>query len=386
MPGGKESLNKALRGLLEKITKLQSEKAGTDLVSTSAAGLAPTRPGGTTKFLRADGTWAVPPDDDTVYTHPTTAGNKHIPSGGSSGQFLGWSASGTAKWTNIDVPEIVDSLTSTSTTSALSANQGSVLDSKIADIDSNLDMGQGYASCSTASSTTAKTASLSGYALTKGGIVAVRFGYAVPASSTLNINSTGAKTMRYRNATIVDGVIGAGDIATFMYDGTYYQLISVSSGRPVNDLTTSDTYRPLSANQGRVLKGLVDGKTEIALLWENSSPDSGFGEQDITVSLSGYDLMLVVFAGNAGSVTYDYVSNISHVISGTRSIVSLAAGYSSADAGVFLGFRKYALSSLSKVHFYPGKYHYYSTLNGGTPTTSNNHLVPHAIYGIKGVL
>ena len=32
------------------------------------------------------------------YTHPTTAGNKHIPAGGSSGQFLGWSADGTAKW------------------------------------------------------------------------------------------------------------------------------------------------------------------------------------------------------------------------------------------------------------------------------------------------
>lgn len=37
-------------------------------------------------------------DTDTVYTHPTTAGNKHIPSGGSSGQILEWSASGTAKW------------------------------------------------------------------------------------------------------------------------------------------------------------------------------------------------------------------------------------------------------------------------------------------------
>ena len=47
---------------------------------------------GTTKYLREDGTWQVP------YTHPTTAGNKHIPSGGSSGQFLGWDSAGTAKW------------------------------------------------------------------------------------------------------------------------------------------------------------------------------------------------------------------------------------------------------------------------------------------------
>lgn len=35
---------------------------------------------------------------DTVYTHPTTSGNKHIPSGGSAGQILRWSANGTAVW------------------------------------------------------------------------------------------------------------------------------------------------------------------------------------------------------------------------------------------------------------------------------------------------
>lgn len=33
-----------------------------------------------------------------AYTHPTTSGNKHIPSGGSSGQILRWSSDGTAVW------------------------------------------------------------------------------------------------------------------------------------------------------------------------------------------------------------------------------------------------------------------------------------------------
>ena len=37
-------------------------------------------------------------DTDTVYTHPTTAGNKHIPTGGASGEFLKYTASGTAVW------------------------------------------------------------------------------------------------------------------------------------------------------------------------------------------------------------------------------------------------------------------------------------------------
>ena len=37
-------------------------------------------------------------DSDTVYTHPTSAGNKHIPTGGAAGQFLKYSSSGTAVW------------------------------------------------------------------------------------------------------------------------------------------------------------------------------------------------------------------------------------------------------------------------------------------------
>ena len=42
------------------------------------------------------------------YTHPTTAGNKHIPSGGSSGQYLKYSASGTAQWA--DIPTVTGSV------------------------------------------------------------------------------------------------------------------------------------------------------------------------------------------------------------------------------------------------------------------------------------
>lgn len=37
---------------------------------------------------------------DTKYSHPTTSGNKHIPSGGKAGQVLKWSADGTAVWDN----------------------------------------------------------------------------------------------------------------------------------------------------------------------------------------------------------------------------------------------------------------------------------------------
>jgi hypothetical protein len=67
--------------------------------STAAAGLvpAPSTTAGTSKYLCEDGSWAVPAG---TYSHPTTSGNKHIPSGGSTGQILKWSADGTAVWAN----------------------------------------------------------------------------------------------------------------------------------------------------------------------------------------------------------------------------------------------------------------------------------------------
>lgn len=43
--------------------------------------------------------------ESSKYVHPTTAGNKHIPSGGKSGQVLAWSSNGTAKWSDINVAE-----------------------------------------------------------------------------------------------------------------------------------------------------------------------------------------------------------------------------------------------------------------------------------------
>ena len=101
----------------------------------------------------------------------------------------------------------------------------------------NVEFGQGYASCSTAASTAAKTASLTSYALKTGGVVAVKFTYAVPASATLNIDSTGAKYIYHHGTYLKDGVINAGDVATFMYNGSTYTLLTVDRGGSWNDLT-----------------------------------------------------------------------------------------------------------------------------------------------------
>lgn len=123
---------------------------------------------------------------------------------------------------------------------------------------SNVSLGQGYATCSTAAATTAKTASLSSYALTTGGVVAVKFTYSVPASATLNINSKGAKNIYYRGAAITANVIKGGDIATFIYDGSRYQLLSVD--RWHNDIAS------LQSAEGKVNQVITTANANYPLL------------------------------------------------------------------------------------------------------------------------
>lgn len=113
-------------------------------------------------------------------------------------------------------------------------------------------LGFGYGTCTTAEATAAKVATLASYALVKNGIVSIKFTYAVPANATLNINKRGAKAIYYRGAKITADVIDKGDIATFVYDGANYQLLTVDSNNPstridltgktidLNDLTLAD--------------------------------------------------------------------------------------------------------------------------------------------------
>jgi len=92
----------------------------------------------------------------------------------------------------------------------------------------NASLGQGYGTCSTAEATAAKVVTLSGYSLTTGGIVAVKFTYGLCANATMNINSKGAKNIYINGAAVTAATasqVQAGDIAYFIYDGTQYHLL-----------------------------------------------------------------------------------------------------------------------------------------------------------------
>lgn len=119
----------------------------------------------------------------------------------------------------------------------------------------NASAGQGYGTCSTAEATTAKAATLADYEIVENGVVAVRFTNAVPANSTLNINSKGAKPIYYKGSAIPSDIIRAGDTATFFYDGSYYHLTAVDRQMEFNFSTHAAMNAAITA--GTVPNGAI---------------------------------------------------------------------------------------------------------------------------------
>jgi hypothetical protein len=109
----------------------------------------------------------------------------------------------------------------------------------------NAEYGQGYGTCATAAATTTKVVTLSNYVKTEGGIVAVKFDYAVPSGALLNINSKGADPIYYSGAAITGEIIQAGDIATFIYSSSKYILLSVD--RSAGEMTDQEVQDLIDA-------------------------------------------------------------------------------------------------------------------------------------------
>lgn len=143
-------------------------------------------------------------------------------------------------------------------------------------------LGFGYGHCTTAAATAAKAVAISSYVLNTGGIVTVLFDNDVPAGATLNVTSKGAKAIYHRGAAITDGIIKAGDTATFMYSRQYH-LVSVDRAIISDGSVTTDkladgavTTRKLVDNAvtwAKVDESAVRGIRSIWLVAANSQTD-----------------------------------------------------------------------------------------------------------------
>lgn len=138
---------------------------------------------------------------------------------GSNGLFVGTNASTNDKYI---------ATFQKATTAASGASEGNAAMQIRAD--GSVCIGVFAATCSTAIGTAAKTATINGYTLVSGRVVRITFsnGNSVTAP-TLNISSTGAKTIRQANNTaLTSTTIAAGDVVDLQYDGTYYKIVGIN--------------------------------------------------------------------------------------------------------------------------------------------------------------
>lgn len=111
-----------------------------------------------------------------------------------------------------------------------------------------------YTTCSTAAETVDKVVTLDNFVLTTGAKLYIRFTVTnTAASPTLNVNSTGAKPIQYRNAAISAGYLAANRTYCFIYDGSSYELvgdINIDTNTKVTQTvtTTNNEYPILLSN------------------------------------------------------------------------------------------------------------------------------------------
>lgn len=178
---------------------------------------------------------------------------------------------------------------------------------------SNASLGQGYATCTTAAATTAKVGTLSSYSLTTGGVVSVKFTYAVPANATLNINSKGAKNIYYRGAKITADVIKAGDIATFIYSSQYHLIAIDRWQKDIGDILTELDTKASSSDVTTALAGKSDtnhthGKATI------SSDGLMSAEDKIQLDNGGHPIVTTSGTGAAYTATVDGITALTNGI------------------------------------------------------------------------
>ena len=144
-----------------------------------------------------------------------------------------------------------------------------------------------YAVCNTSGSTVAKTVSITNFKLVTGVRVIIKFTYAHDSTTkaTLNVNNTGAKSIRYKGYGVFKGYNDgfnsdkqypntweAGEIVEFIYDGT--EWVSILEKRKIDHsnivvgtINVDGFRKPPSINDVDFMCG-IDGKSDVEVIQE----------------------------------------------------------------------------------------------------------------------
>lgn len=187
-----------------------------------------------------------------------------------------------------------------------------------------------YATSSTSASTGTKIATTVesiAFSLVQGARVSVKFSNANTTTSLtyLNVNSTGAKLVRWRGATLTSNQYWAsGQVVDFIYDGSYWNMIGAAQDNSGTSGVSSLTDLGVTATATEL--NYVDGVTSAIQTQLDGKADSSHTQAASTIT-SGTFPTTYIYAKTGTDYTTGRIRNIK------ASTTDLTAGTSTLNSG-----------------------------------------------------
>lgn len=172
-----------------------------------------------------------------------------------------------------------------------------------------------YGTCVTSSNTTAKVAKLAGFSLAKNAVVKIVMTFAnVVAQPTLNVNNTGAKTVKAVNSDTC--YWPANSLVTFTYDGTNWKM---------TEYDTEEGTTSYSLDTSKYVEGTkIKWRVKTAGILEDSSGNSIYSDWSIQRTIDIYaQPTLTLSAADSNGITLG--TEIEKNSSGTTIVTPLTA-------------------------------------------------------------
>ncbi len=250
-----------------------------------------------------------------------------------------------------------------------------------------------YAVCNTSGSTVAKTVSITNFKLVTGVRVFIKFTYAHDSTTkaTLNVNNTGAKSIRYKGYGVFKGYNGgynstnkqfpnsweAGEIVEFIYDGTEWVSIlekrKIDHSNIVVGTINVDGYRiPPSISDVDFMCG-IDGKSDVEVIQEAINASRNGSRIIFKKGNYSIDAPIYMYSGNhACKLSGEQTGDRPKLKFSNNGIITSRSSSSDSKASYSLYFENIAMELIPQLCIEAGSIYFDNVFSRLDVTTAQN--------------
>lgn len=251
-----------------------------------------------------------------------------------------------------------------------------------------------YAVCNTSGSTVAKTVSITNFKLVTGVRVFIKFTYAHDSTTkaTLNVNNTGAKSIRYKGYGVFKGYNGggsnstdkqypntweAGEIVEFIYDGTEWVSIlekrKIDHSNIVVGTINVDGYRiPPSISDVDFMCG-IDGKSDVEVIQEAINASRNHSRIILKKGNYSIDAPIYMYGGNhADKLSGEQATDRPILKFSNNGIITSRSSSSDSKASYSLYFENIAMELIPQLCIEAGSIYFDNVFSRLDVTTAQN--------------